>query len=101
MKRYYFDCKGNKDKFYLVIYDISDDRRRGKVARLLESYGVRVQMSAFELCVNKEKYHILRRELDRLKGNEDSIRLYPISYEDVVNQDFTLIEELKVDIIIV
>ena len=32
----------------LVIYDITDDKRRTKMVRCLERYGVRVQKSAFE-----------------------------------------------------
>jgi CRISPR-associated endonuclease Cas2 len=36
--------------FYLVCYDVVLDRRRNKVAHILEGYGLRVQKSVFE-CV--------------------------------------------------
>ncbi|MFQ5792473.1 MAG: CRISPR-associated endonuclease Cas2, partial [Acidobacteriota bacterium] len=35
--------------FYLVTYDIPDDRRRTKVAKILEDFGDRVQYSVFEM----------------------------------------------------
>ena len=40
--------------FYLVCYDIVSDRRRNKVSKLLEAYGLRVQKSVFE-CVLDDK----------------------------------------------
>lgn len=33
---------------YVVVYDIEDDRMRGRVAKVLEGYGRRVQESVFE-----------------------------------------------------
>ena len=33
----------------LVIYDISENRRRARMVKCLERYGVRVQKSAFEV----------------------------------------------------
>ncbi|NJN04871.1 MAG: CRISPR-associated endonuclease Cas2, partial [Leptolyngbyaceae cyanobacterium RM1_1_2] len=33
----------------LVVYDISDDRRRTKLATFLEGYGRRVQYSVFDV----------------------------------------------------
>ena len=42
-----------KTKFCLVIYDIVSNKRRLKLAKLLEGYGVRVQRSCFELALEK------------------------------------------------
>lgn len=36
--------------FYLISYDIPDDRRRVRVAKTLKDYGDRVQYSVFE-CI--------------------------------------------------
>lgn len=38
----------NERTFYVLAYDLSDDRRRAKIARLMESMGERVQGSVFE-----------------------------------------------------
>ena len=35
----------------LVVYDIADDRRRGKLSDFLEGYGRRVQESVFECFI--------------------------------------------------
>lgn len=39
---------------YIVCYDISDDKRRQRIASILDSYGDRVQESIFELPVNSK-----------------------------------------------
>ena len=40
----------------LVIYDITDDRRRTRMVKCLERYGIRVQKSAFEAFLTEKKY---------------------------------------------
>ena len=37
----------------LIIYDICEDHKRSKLAKLLKGYGFRVQKSAFEVELNK------------------------------------------------
>ena len=65
---------------YVVIYDISDDKRRRRVFNLLEGYGQRVQFSAFECVLNDRKFEELRARLTKVvKMDEDSVRFYPIS----------------------
>jgi CRISPR-associated protein Cas2 len=65
---------------YVVTYDISCDKRRKKVADLLEGYGRRVQYSVFECVLTAAKYKELRQRLrKRIKDGEDSVRFYPIS----------------------
>jgi len=65
----------------LIIYDMTEDKPRIKLSKLLSSYGVRVQKSAFEASLNKKQYEKLIFELDRYVGREDSIRMYKL-YED-------------------
>ena len=43
-------------KLVLIIYDIIDNKRRTKMVKLLESYGTRVQRSAFEALINRSQY---------------------------------------------
>jgi CRISPR-associated protein Cas2 len=65
---------------YIIAYDIPCDRRRKKIADLLEGYGKRVQYSVFECCLEPEKYDELRKRLrKRYKIAEDSVRFYPLS----------------------
>jgi CRISPR-associated protein Cas2 len=68
--------------FYVVSYDIPDDRRRTRVARLLEGYGTRVQKSVFEAHLDRRGYTDLRKRLDRLlNSDEDSVRFYRLCRE--------------------
>ena len=65
--------------FYVIVYDITDDKRRKKVADLLEGYGARVQYSVFECVLNKGQYRQLKNCLIKcINLEEDSIRIYPI-----------------------
>lgn len=60
-----------------VAYDIPDDRRRTKLATLLEDYGRRVQLSVFECLLDERQLARMRHRIERLiRPDEDSIRLY-------------------------
>lgn len=67
-------------RLYIVTYDIPCDKRRNKIANLLEGYGQRVQLSVFECFLNPSKYEELKQRLKRVVNlEEDSIRFYPLS----------------------
>lgn len=66
--------------FFVVAYDIPDDKRRKKVSDLLSGYGRRVQYSVFECLLTSAKYEELCSRLRKVvKLKEDSIRFYPLS----------------------
>lgn len=66
--------------FYLVTYDIPDDKRRKKIADILTGYGSRVQYSVFECVLNGKQYRELKTRLKKVfKSEEDNLRFYPIS----------------------
>ena len=68
--------------FYLVCYDVTHDRRRDRVARLLEGYGLRVQKSVFECVLTPDQYQLLQQRFQTkryLNPDEDQIRFYPMS----------------------
>ena len=63
--------------FVTVTYDIGDDRRRRKIARLMEDYGQRVQWSVFDCDLDEANLAHLRRLLTLLLDpEEDSVRIY-------------------------
>ncbi len=81
MEDYFFETNntGASDKvFVLVIYDICENKKRTKLAKLLCGYGFRIQKSAFEAVINVRKYHKLLRELEAFGSEEDSVRVYKI-----------------------
>jgi CRISPR-associated protein Cas2 len=69
--------------FWVISYDIADDKRRYRVRRLLEGYGQRVQYSVFECELTHARCDRLERELRRvIHDKEDSIRFYPLNKAD-------------------
>jgi CRISPR-associated protein Cas2 len=65
---------------YVIVYDITCDKRRKKVSDLLEGYGQRVQYSVFECILSQTKYSELPKRLRKqIKSSEDSVRFYPLS----------------------
>jgi len=65
--------------FYVIVYDVVEDRRRRKLAKYLESLGERVQKSVFELYLTPaELERVLKRAKRLIKLDEDSLRVYDL-----------------------
>jgi CRISPR-associated protein Cas2 len=63
--------------FILISYDIPDNKRRTKIAKILEDYGDRVQYSVFECEISARHLKQLLKELGAgLNEAEDSLRVY-------------------------
>lgn len=62
--------------YLLITYDISSDKKRRKVDKLLSSYGDRVNFSVFELEIKSSDYKKVKSKLKDLIGKNDSVRLY-------------------------
>ena len=68
-------------KFFVVIaYDITDDKRRTRLAQTLLNYGNRVQYSVFEAYLFKWEIDEMRLQISRIiKHSEDSVRIYVLT----------------------
>ena len=85
----------------VVIYDISDSKRRSRIAKTLNGYGKRVQKSAFECILKRKQYDGLLEKLERIIQKEDLLRVYRISgYADVKVWGDIALTEYEEDIII-
>ena len=72
--------------FYLVSYDVVDDKRRTKISQKLEDYGKRVQYSVFECILDDKKIEELKEKiLEILDEDEDSIRIYNLCQSCIKN----------------
>ena len=59
---------------YIVCYDVENDRRRARVAQILESYGERIQYSVFEVSsIGKGDLQRLTHDLRECCDAEDKI----------------------------
>lgn len=64
----------------VIIYDISDDGLRTRVAKALMDYGcIRIQKSAFYGTFNRNNREKLKLRLERMmKDDEGNIQFYPL-----------------------
>jgi CRISPR-associated protein Cas2 len=64
--------------FYIVSYDITDDRKRLKVSNTLLDFGTRVQYSVFECIMDGSRLDEMTAKLGRIISDEDSVRIYAL-----------------------
>jgi CRISPR-associated protein Cas2 len=64
--------------WHLVCYDVRDDKRLRKTAKLLEGYGDRVQYSVFRCRLTRRELQRLRWELLRVLEQEDAWLIVPL-----------------------
>ncbi len=68
----------------VICYDIADDRRRNRVARLLEGHGERVQESVFECHLDAARVRQLKAAVDAaIDPHADRVRYYSLCRKDV------------------
>jgi CRISPR-associated protein Cas2 len=63
---------------YVIAYDVEDDGRRAKLARLLLDYGDRVQRSVYEAILTAEELKEVLEEVAKYVSDKDSLRAYPL-----------------------
>jgi len=65
--------------FYIVSYDVPDDKRRLKVMNTLLDFGTRVQYSVFECIINDDRLlEKMTAKLKKIVSDEDSVRIYTL-----------------------
>ncbi len=64
-------------RFIVVVYDISNDRRRTKLHNALLDYGTPVQYSVFECLLEDEELARMRRAVAKvIRPRKDRVRFY-------------------------
>ncbi len=66
---------------YLISYDVpstkAGQKRRARLAKFLESLGLRVQYSVFELVIDPSKLPLVVQAIeDLIRPDQDSVRIY-------------------------
>lgn len=79
-----------KKNFIVVVYDVADDKRRTKVAKILGKVGVRINFSVFECMLTDKQYEKLKIDIaQKINLRYDSVVYYPICldcYSKIVYQ---------------
>jgi CRISPR-associated protein Cas2 len=76
------DYHSRRRQRFLVAYDIGNDRQRRRLARLLQSYGERMQKSVFLCDLDMPTLQRLKVDLERTAiGESDQLKLLPVREE--------------------
>lgn len=69
---------------YLIAYDISNEKRLAKVAKILEKFAFRIQYSVFFLpqATLKEKNQLKALLVEVIKQDEDDLRIYKVDIKN-------------------
>ena len=63
--------------FIVVVYDISNDRRRTRLHNVLKNFGTPVQYSVFECIVDGKQLEKMKKAIRRvIKPRRDRVRFY-------------------------
>lgn len=64
--------------FAVLSYDISSDKNRNAVFKLLKKFGLRVQYSVFEGELSRKDIKEIVKRTHRIIEPQDSLRIYPV-----------------------
>lgn len=80
----------SNQKFILVVYDISNDRRRTKLHNLLLDYGTPVQYSVFECLLDERKVALMKKSVLRvIRKRVDNVRFYHLCADCLARTETT------------
>ncbi len=68
-----------QSSFYVVAYDIPDDKRRTKIHKILKGFGQWTEFSLFECFLTKKELLQMQAKLEKyLDPRNDKVRIYLI-----------------------
>jgi CRISPR-associated protein Cas2 len=91
-------------QFVVVVYDISDDKRRTKLHNVLLNFGTPVQYSVFECLLDGKRLAEMKRSVERvIRPRKDRVRFYYICQQCLSKTEVTSGEEVlhETDVIVV
>jgi len=86
--------------FFLVCFDIVDNRTRYRVVKIMKEYGYRVQKSVFECTrLSEEQFVKMKHRIEEhIDHGEDTVRYYFICRQCVAKVEFSGTGELPVNL---
>ncbi len=71
---------GNRTYLIVIIYDVTDNKRRYRISKILKGYGEWVQRSAFECHLTMSRYEKMMKEITpEFDFEEDMLRVYRLT----------------------
>jgi CRISPR-associated protein Cas2 len=78
------------DQFVLVVYDISNDKRRTRLHDTLLNFGTPVQYSVFECLLDREGVRKMQKAVRRvIRPTKDQVRFYYLCAACVARTEVT------------
>lgn len=69
-----------KRRWHLVAYDVRDDKRLRKVAKILQGYGLRLQYSVFRCLLSDRDAERMRWDLARVMDKKDGLLIVSLCH---------------------
>jgi CRISPR-associated protein Cas2 len=77
-----------RKKFTIIAYDITDDKMRNNVSKLLESVGTRRNKSVFECMISESQLKKIQLELPKLiDTSTDTVLIYRVCLDCYVKSE--------------
>jgi CRISPR-associated protein Cas2 len=84
-----------RKQFILVVYDISNDKRRAKLHNVLLDYGTPVQYSVFECLLDAKNLSKLKKAVAHaIRPRKDHVRYYYLCADCAAKTETTRNEEV-------
>lgn len=81
-------------KIYIVAYDISENKKRTRITKILSDHGIRIQKSVFRCLLSKEQkdnlIYKLKYLINQYQDNDDSDSL--LLFEEIKEEHIKVIE---------
>ena len=91
-------------QFVVVVYDISDDKRRTKLHDALLDYGTPVQYSVFECLLERKQLERMKQAVEKvIRPRKDQVRYYHLCEACLAKTEITSGPEVlhQTDVIVV
>ena len=59
----------------IIFYDVSNDKIRNKIVKVLEKYGIRTQKSVFQCQINMRDYIQMKIKLESIVKYDENVQL--------------------------
>lgn len=69
-------------KYYIVSFDVTCDKRRRKLVKVLEEYGCRIQYSVFECYIRAGQYNTIKKRIDNIIKDNDRVHYHYLCSKD-------------------